>query len=55
MIELVGGQMARKCILLFCGLWIVLNTDLKLFSVKMISMFESGTQNYRSMGESTLQ
>jgi len=29
MIELVGGQMARRCILLFCGPWIVLNKDLK--------------------------
>ncbi len=47
--------MARKCIFLLCGPWIFLNKNLKFFSVKMISMFESGTQNYRSMGESTLQ
>jgi hypothetical protein len=47
--------MARKCIFLLRGPWIFPNKDLKFFSVKMISMFQSGTQNYRSMGEITLQ
>jgi len=41
----------------FIVLWTVdlLKKTLNLVLVKMVLMFESGTQNYRSMGESTLQ